>query len=1232
MQRQRRAARQLTIGITVFLLVGVLILWSSQWGTAANDTNNTFSIFPLQSDARSTRGVALQSTSLDPQIQAIADRLRERLSARQAARQRNATLAAMSPEQVRAFAALEKQTQTAVEIRVRPTTGTPMQIVSSTLQERVTEGVPGPDRDEKTARMFLRTYCNLLRLDNPDQELTLTHHEVDHLQRCHLRFSQQYQNLPVWPAEVMVHLNPKGHVDVIEGSSIPTPRKLVTNPVITPQTARTQARTIVPNSATATVSTPELIIYAPVDTATHLAWKLEVTVSDTARWLVVIDAINGTTLAAYNQVMDANVVGSGTDVFGTTRPLNVFERTGTFFMIDTSKLSYDPTSAPPSLDNTRGAIFILDARNQTNFDPLFYVTSTSATSGWLPDAVSASFSISQTYDYYRERHNRNSLDDQGGNILGIVRYGSNLANAAWNGQLILLGDALPFAGTLDVVAHELTHGVTQYSANLIYLNQSGALNEAFSDIFGESTEARTVGGPDWILGSRLDTPVRNLANPNAPTGETCPNRIGHPANMSEFLVTTQDNGGVHCNSTIASHAYYLLAQGMSDAIGIRDAERIFYRALTTHLVSNSQFIDARLACIQSATELFGASSPQTAATAAAFTQVGINDAPQSPEPPTLPTVNGPDATLFLRRDQGGLVLGRREEGRGDGALGVRLSANTVKAARPAVSGDGSFAVFVDATNDICLIDTDGSTREACLGLPGLASSVAVSRDGSLFGVVLLAGGQPNNRISIIDVLSGQSATYILVSPAIDGTSANTVRFADSMDFTANNRMLIYDAFNEVALVDGSRFGVWSIYSLDLATNTTNIVVPPTRGIDIGFPRLGRTSDTFLTFDARNRASDQSTIRACKLTTGDCASIATVNGDFGVPSYTGDDSAIIYSQVDTSTPTGFSLQRQALLNDRITPTGAATLWLSNADFNVIYRRGISPPPTGAVMLENPAPGSVQSGIGLISGWVCNANRIDIDIDGRATFQAAYGTDRGDTQTVCGDANNGFGLLFNWNLLGNGSHRVRILASGVEIASSTFTVATLGLGEFPRNLSGAFMLKDFPQSGKTTRVQWQEANQNFLITNTDGTSPSGGSNSPRTQLENPAPGSFQSGIGLISGWVCDANRIDIDVDGRATLQAAYGTGRDDTQQMCGDSNNGYGLLVNWNLLGDGTHRVRILADNVEVGNSTFTVTTLGLGEFPRGLNGTFMLPSFPQAGKSTQIQWQEGEQNFMIIGVQ
>lgn len=133
------------------------------------------------------------------------------------------------------------------------------------------------------------------------------------------------------------------------------------------------------------------------------------------------------------------------------------------------------------------------------------------------------------------------------------------------------------------------------------------------------------------------------------------------------------------------------------------------------------------------------------------------------------------------------------------------------------------------------------------------------------------------------------------------------------------------------------------------------------------------------------------------------------------------------------------------------------------------------------LENPQPGSFQSGIGLISGWVCKAGSIEIifDDDWSNPLLAAYGTPRGDTRDVCqNDGTNGFGLLMNWNLLGNGEHSVQALADGVEFADVSITVTTLG-GEFLRDASGEFVLEDFPELGTDIVLRWQEAQQNFVI---------------------------------------------------------------------------------------------------------------------------------------------------------
>ena len=128
-----------------------------------------------------------------------------------------------------------------------------------------------------------------------------------------------------------------------------------------------------------------------------------------------------------------------------------------------------------------------------------------------------------------------------------------------------------------------------------------------------------------------------------------------------------------------------------------------------------------------------------------------------------------------------------------------------------------------------------------------------------------------------------------------------------------------------------------------------------------------------------------------------------------------------------------------------------------------------------------------------------------------------------------------------------------------------------------------------------------------------------------LENPQPGSFQSGIGLISGWVCDATQVEIEVSGIA-LKASYGTSRADTQDTCGDTDNGFGLLFNWNLLGDGTHTVRALADGEAFAWALVVVTTLG-EEFRTELNGNFTLADFPAVGQEVSIHWQESLQNFV-----
>ena len=301
-----------------------------------------------------------------------------------------------------------------------------------------------------------------------------------------------------------------------------------------------------------------------------------------------------------------------------------------------------------------------------------------------------------------------------------------------------------------------------------------------------------------------------------------------------------------------------------------------------------------------------------------------------------------------------------------------------------------------------------------------------------------------------------------------------------------------------------------------------------------------------------------------------------------------------------------------------------------------------PPVMIGYLENPGPDSFQSGIGVISGWVCDAETVEIEIGDFPTQEAAYGTERADTQDACGDTNNGFGLLFNWNLLGDGEHTVVALVDGEELARATVTVTTLGaeflqlaratvttLGaEFLQDVAGECEVANFPRPGETVTLAWQQTSQNFVLTS--GSAPSGENRAGVAgmgYLENPGPNSFQSGIGILSGWVCDAEVVELEIDGGVPITAAYGTDRADTAAVCGDTDNGFGLLFNWNLLGDGEHTVVALVDGEELGRATVRVTTLGT-EFLRGAEGECTVTDFPMLGETVTLEWQQNSQNFVI----
>ena len=226
----------------------------------------------------------------------------------------------------------------------------------------------------------------------------------------------------------------------------------------------------------------------------------------------------------------------------------------------------------------------------------------------------------------------------------------------------------------------------------------------------------------------------------------------------------------------------------------------------------------------------------------------------------------------------------------------------------------------------------------------------------------------------------------------------------------------------------------------------------------------------------------------------------------------------------------------------------------------------------------------------------------------------------------------GCLFNWNLLSDGEHEVVALVDGVELDRATVTVTTLG-AEFLRDVTGTCTAADFPTMDETVTLVWQQTQQSFVIV--DGPAPAGTTNRMGTPgvgyLENPGPNSFQSGIGVLSGWVCDADTVELAIGTAGRQVAAYGTERLDTQGACGDTANGFGLLFNWNLLGEGEHEVVAFVDGEELGRATVRVTTLG-AEFVRDAEGECVVEDFPMLGETVTLEWQQNKQNFVITDVE
>jgi len=250
------------------------------------------------------------------------------------------------------------------------------------------------------------------------------------------------------------------------------------------------------------------------------------------------------------------------------------------------------------------------------------------------DTMNAYDGLGDTYNFYKTAYGRNSIDNRGMPLKATVHYDNRYDNAFWNGSQMVFGDGdgvifKSFTVSVDVIGHELTHGVTQHECNLVYQAQSGALNESMSDVFGSLIKQwvlhQTADQADWLIGDGLLAHGGALRSMKAPGSayKNDPN-IGddpQPADMSGYVDTEDDNGGVHLNSGIPNHAFYLAAAALGGNAW-EQAGKIWYVALPT-LPENCSFQQAADLFHRAAVGLYGADSKQADAVGNAWANVGL---------------------------------------------------------------------------------------------------------------------------------------------------------------------------------------------------------------------------------------------------------------------------------------------------------------------------------------------------------------------------------------------------------------------------------------------------------------------------------------------------------------------------------------------------------------------------------------------------------------------------------
>jgi len=571
----------------------------------------------------------------------------------------------------------------------------------------------------------------------------------DELGFSHIRYTQSKNGLPVVGGDLILHINANGIVYAANGTARDGV-SLAPN-ALTSADGAARAAEVTAAATTARSGASRLVYLIDEKGTMFLAWEVEVTGEQGGiplRDLVYVNARNGSVIERHPQVYTAK-----------NREVH--------------NLNHG-TALPGPIARTEAQAPVGETDVDTNHTMLGHV-----------------------YDYYSQVHGRDSFDGTGGKMISSVHYSNNYVNAYWNSTQMVYGDgdgvnASSLARSLDVTGHEMTHAVTERTANLTYSGQSGGLNEATSDILGNMVEmrARAEGINDintvWTVGDDCWTP----STPNDGL-----RYMYDPARDGSSLdwypnYSSQD---VHYSSGIANLAYYLMAHGGTHprgrstinvtGIGTSDSERIWYRALTVYWTSSTNFASAKTGTINAANDLFGAGSAQATSVQNAWEAVGVGVA--VPPPTTTPLTNGVAITgisgaagssnyytLAVPAGQTSLVF-NLSGGTGDADMYVNFGSaptSTTYQCRPYLSGNTETCTFTNPAAGTWYVMLNGYAAYSGASLKGTYSTSTGGDPYLTNGVALTnisgASGSaqywrlavPAGKTQVVFTITGQTGT------------------------------------------------------------------------------------------------------------------------------------------------------------------------------------------------------------------------------------------------------------------------------------------------------------------------------------------------------------------------------------------------------------------------------------------------------------------------------------------